>query len=95
MSRCILRLRRKFTYPEARTVGASQILLTLSAPTGGGGQLERFYVVNHNVVRVQGGPLINRRRGVHDFQIQLSSPSVVRIANVQALYVNALSPPEP
>ena len=46
------------------------------------------------MARVQGGPrLINRRRGVHDFQIQLSSPSLARIASVQTLYVNALSLP--
>lgn len=50
---CILRSRRKFTYAEARKVGASQMLLTLP---GDGGQLERFYVVNHNVARVQGSP---------------------------------------
>jgi len=59
----------------------------------GGDQLEWFYVINHNVARVQGSPLINRRRGVHDFQIQLSSLSLVHIASVQALYVNALSLP--
>lgn len=50
------------------------MLLTVS---DSGDQLEWFYVVNHNMARVQGGPrLINRRRGMRDFQIQLSGLSL-------------------
>lgn len=84
-----MRSRRKLSYAEARIVGTSQMLLS-----GDGRQLERFYVVHHNVARVQGGPrLINRRRGVCDFQIQLSGPTLDKYTG--SLCKCALSPPEP